>query len=1119
MKQKLLNLIMITSRYGFYSMVLQFIFLNAALANDLLAQKNVSVKAIEINMDLRGASLKKAFAEIEKVTNLNFSYDEKILDPSVRVSFNKKGYVSDLLLEISSKAKLHFKQINQNIHVRPLADNKVEQIEVIIQEVNITGRVTTLDGDGLPGVSVVVEGASIGTLTDINGNYQLTAPDNAVLSFSSIGFLTEKIDVNNQSVINVTLIENITELNEVIVVGYGTVRKSDLTGSVSSVKAEQLTAYPAISGVQALQGRAAGVQITANNGEPGAAFKVRIRGGTSINASSDPIYVVDGFVGAVMPPPEDIQSIEILKDASATAIYGSRGANGVILVTTKRGQSGKARIEFNSSYTSQNEISRLDLLNAEQFIDYVQDARPTIQPMGADTDWQDEIFRTGGIQNHQLSVSGGTDNVNYYISGSYFDQEGVVIGSEYKRFSLTSNLDVKASDRLKLGMNLFVRSTDRDGVSTQEGSGGGNTTGVISGAFKFEPDQPVRDANGRFTIARLNDPHDNPYAVATERENSIIDTRIQANMYAEYQIVDNLSFRTTVGAATNNERNATYIPLTLNAGRNVGGEAGIDTRRRVNLLNENYLTYDKTIFGNHNLTLMGGYSYQYQMGEDVGADARGFGRDNFSYWNLGAGSTLMIPSSGYFDQTLKSYYSRLNYSIGDKYSLSLNARYDGSSNFSENNKWAFFPSGAFAWNMGNEQFMSNISQISNFKWRVSYGLTGNQAINSYQTLARLSNVLAVHDGEIVNAYRPTNVANNELKWETTTQLNLGLDIGLFQDRFNITADVYRMVTSDLLFNQSLPWYTGFANMTANIGQMENKGIELMLSAHILTGAFKWTTDFNISANRNQILKLPDGEDQLHSNGPGHFAGLGTTTISREGYPVGSFFGWIYDGVYQEGDEFLPGSGFEQAAGGEKFRDIDGTRDAEGELTGEPDGRLDANDRTIIGNPHPDFIWGWSNDFTWKNFDLNIFFQGSQGNDILSFTMMELDLLSGINNATTNALNRWTPENTNTDVPSAFNGRTRRTSTRFIYDGSFVRLKNISLGYNLPKAALDRMKINRLRIYVSAQNLLTFTKYEGYDPEVNYNSGGSGANSNRNLGLDYGSYPLAKGYTVGINVGF
>jgi TonB-linked SusC/RagA family outer membrane protein len=732
-------------------------------------------------------------------------------------------------------------------------------------------------------------------------------------------------------------------------------------------------------------------------------------------------------------------------------------------------------------------------------------------------DWQDEIFTNGGIQNYQLSMSGGTDAINYYISGAYFDQKGIIRNSSFDRLSLTSNFNFKINDKLKAGLNLFVRRSGRTGQRTQEGSGGANEAGVVGAALRFMPDLPIYKSDGSYTIASIGDPIDNPFAIATELQNESIADLVQGNAFLNYDIIKNLSFRTTLGVNTENERIADFIPTTLNQGRNVGGDAQLRSSRKTNVINENYLTYAKTFNDLHEVTLMGGYSVQKTQNADFSARGQSFITNAVSVWNLGGASVTQLPSSSLSETQIASYYARLNYSFNDKYLFTFNARYDGSSNFSKNNKWAFFPSGAFAWNMKNEKFMESINFVTSLKWRASYGITGNQAIAPYQTLARFSNTFTVINGVPVNAVRPTAVANDDLTWETTEQVDIGLDLGVLDNRINLTVDYYKMTTSDLLFGVPLPAYSGFTTQLQNIGKVENKGFEFTVSSINTTGAFKWTTDFNISANRNKVLELPGGNDILYGSNPGHLVGLGQTQILREGYPVGSFFGWIYDGVYQEGDTFIPGSGFEQAAGGERFRDIAGEKDANGNLTGNPDGLLNSDDRTIIGNPQPKFSWGFNNDFQYRNFDLNVFFQGTQGNDILSYTLLELETLSGPINSTNRALDRWTPENTSTDVPSRILTRPRRVTSRWVYDGSFVRLKNIALGYTVPQSLLTKVGVQRLRIYVSAQNIFTITDYKGFDPEVNYRSE-SGTDSNRNLGLDYGSYPNAKSYTVGLNIG-
>jgi TonB-linked SusC/RagA family outer membrane protein len=1128
MRLKVLRQIVTMSKFAFYALLLQCIFAGLLLAEDVRSQ-TTSINDIIVSVKMENVTLRELFKNLEKQTNFNFSYNQGVIDLNEKVSVSSRESLGDLLRYLSKETKLNFKRIDGNIYVSKRKALQASVTETfrsleLIQERTITGTVTSAeDNSALPGVSVLIKGTAAGTVTDIDGKYSLEVAEGSVLLFSYVGFISEEVQVGNQSVIDFVMTPDLTQLEEIVVIGYGAVKKSDLTGSVSSVKSAELTAYPSLGAVQALQGRAAGVQVTANNGEPGASYKVRIRGGTSINASSDPLYVVDGFVGGTLPPPEDIESMEILKDASATAIYGSRGANGVILVTTKRGKPGKAKIEYNGSYSIQHEINRLSLLNADQFVDYMQEFNPNFESRGSDTDWQGQIFQQGIINNHQLSIGGGSDNVNYYISGTYYDQEGLIVGSKYNRLSVTSNIEIKANDKLKFGANIFARRFNKDGVNTQEGSGGTSGTGVIASAFKFEPDLGVYNDDGSFTRATLNDPHDNPYAIATQNTDETLNDRLQSNFFGEYEFIEGLKLRVTVGASTSNERRGRYQPSTTNAGGGaINGIGRIDASKNTDIINENYLTYSRRLGDAHDLTVMAGYSYQKSVNEKWLARSTTFPTDGGLYWNLGGGSVYQQPGSETSEWEVASYYARVNYSLLDRYKLTFTTRYDGSSVFSEGNKWAFFPSGAVAWNLKEEQFLQGVDVLSMAKIRASYGITGNRAIGPYGTLSALtSNLVSVQGGKVVNAVAPLQPANSKLKWETTAQFNIGADISFLEDRIGLIVDYYTMTTSDLLFGASLPEYSGYLNLTpiTNFGKVKNSGLEFSIDSKNLVGAFKWDMNFNISANRNEIVELPDdGQDQPYGSGPGHMVGVGSTQILRVGEPVGAFYGWIYDGVYQEGDDFIPGGSFEQEAGGEKFRDIDGTKDDEGELTGQPDGQLNNDDRTILGNPHPDFIWGWNNTFTFKGFDLNVFFQASQGNDIFSYTLMELNLLNGSNNATTDVLNRWTPSNTDTDIPRANGSRSRRSSSRFIYDGSFVRLKNLSLGYNLPASVLDKLKVQKLRLYVSAQNLLTITDYPGYDPEVNYKTN-SGANGNKNLGLDYGSYPNAKSVTFGVSLGF
>lgn len=1101
-------------------------YAHASLGQDIL-DKKVSINA-------QSADMRKVLNDIEKQTAVKFVFSNNTIKAANKITFNASAErLSFVLAKLFTPLSISYEvlgarillvkaEVSSSISAEPefLQPGK-PTLPVQLALFTVNGKVVDEKNEALVGANIALEGTSKGTTTDLNGDFRLELEDgekNGTLIVSYVGFEKQSVAIEGRTTVNVILQES-GQLNEVIVVGYGTVKKSDLTGSVSSVKAEQIAAYPAAGLTQALQGRAPGVQIQANNGDPGASFKIRIRGSSSINASSDPIFVIDGFVGGQLPPPEDIESIEVLKDASATAIYGSRGANGVIMVTTKKGKAGKSRVELNTSYSSQEEINRLQLLNADQYTAYMKEILPNYVSPGGNTDWQDAIFKPGAIQNHQLSFSGGNQAVKYYVSGSLFDQKGIIIGTNFKRYSLTNNLSFKVNEKVQIDLNVLAQSAARTGTRTQEGSGGANSAGAVSSAFKFMPNQNIYNKDGSYTIALQGDPIDNPFAIVKELQDESVTDRLQANFSADFQLLKSLKFRTTLGAATSNQRAGFFEPTTLNQGKSTGGDASLNGNKTLNIINENYLNYSQTIGRNHDINVLAGYSFQQNRFESWGARSQSFITNAVEFWNLGSGAVTQASSSGLSESQLESYFSRVNYGFKNKYLLTLNARYDGSSNFSKNFKWAFFPSGAVAWNIMNEGFMENVKFFNTWKLRASYGLTGNQAINPYQTLATFTSVLAVINGKQVNAVRPNTVANENLTWESTAQFDIGTDVSFLKNRFNLTVDYYERTTRDLLFSVPLPQYSGYQTQLKNVGKVINKGIEFGLNSKILVGAFKWSLDLNISTNHNEVLELPNNNDIQYGAGPGHMIGLGNTQILRVGYPIGSFYGWVYDGVYQAGDNFLPGGGFERVAGGEKYQDINGKKDASGKLTGEPDGQLNADDRMIIGNPNPDFIWGINSDFKWKSFDLNVFFQGTQGNDLLSFTLLEIESMSSPYNATIKALDRWTSTNTNTNIPVRSIARTQRVSTRWVYDGSYARLKNIALGYNVPLGGNSKKYIQKIRVYVSAQNILTFTSYPGYDPEVNYGSSGSGANSNRNLGLDYGSYPNAKSYTLGLNIGF
>jgi len=1069
------------------------------------------------NLHYENVTIKEVLNEIKSQSNLQFFYSNDDFDINRKVNVRvSDASIEDVLNQILREMGVSYK-ISDNVVIISRSDVKWS-FGKNQQSFGVKGKVTDENGVPLPGVTVVVKGTVRGTITEVNGHYSL--PDikaNDILVFSFVGMRSREIEVLGKTSVDVVLEEETVGIEEVVAIGYGTMKKSDLTGSVASVSATDLAAYPALGATQAIQGRASGVMVTSKNGEPGTEPRVRIRGGTSINASSDPLYVVDGFAGGTVPAPEDIQSIEILKDASATAIYGSRGANGVVLVTTKSGIAGKTRVELNTSYSVQEIGKTLDMLNGQEFAElmndmYVNDGLTTVpypdpQQYGKGTDWQDEIFRTGILQNYQLSVSGGKENIKFYTSANYYGNKGSIINSDFNRISGLTNLDISVNDHIKLGTKMnFIRTT-RDGLRTQEASGSTTGTGVIMAALKFEPVQGIYNEDGSYTRHKIGDPHDNPVAIAKEREDNTVADVFQGNSYAEIDLLKNLIFRSTFGVQIYNSRNGQYVPKTLTGGEIYGGIGSISSNKNTVLLNENYLTYNKELNELNKLSLMAGYSYQSYRSEYWNASNRNFISDSFSFWNLGGGSNYQSASSSLTEWELASFYGRFNYNFANKYLLTFTGRYDGSSRFGANNKWAFFPSGALAWNVKEESFLKDVSELSHMKVRVSYGLTGNTEIGSYKSLALFTPSTTIQDGSTVNAVIPYTVANDNLTWESTAQSDFGIDIGLFDERLIFTADYYYKKTSDLLYNVPLPEYSGFSTSLQNIGSVENKGWEFALTTVNSNTAIKWNTNFNISFNRNKILKLAGG-DVLYMTVPGHINST-YSQILREGEVVGAFYGWVTDGIYQQGDDFSAEAG--KVPGNIKYRDVNG-RDTNGKLDGKPDGVVNSDDRIIIGNPHPDFIFGFNNEFSYKNFDLNIFFQGSVGNDMLNYTRLELDRLAGYNNATKDALRRWTPTNTDTDVPMASGANKAEVSTRWVEDGSYIRLKNLSLGYNVQGNILKRCHLSKFRVYVSAQNLITITKYTGYDPEVSY------SDSNTNVGLDYGSYPNVKSLTIGVNIG-
>lgn len=986
----------------------------------------------------------------------------------------------------------------------------------------LQGRVTDAGTkEPLAGATVQIEGVTHSVKTDAKGSFNFVTgqrfPYTLLVSF--VGYKTNRIVVET-SPAEIELQPEVSNLEDVVVIGYGVAKRKDLTGSVASVPAA-LRSQPVSSPDKLLQGAVPGVQVTQSGGQPGSSVSIRVRGGTSINAGNEPLYVIDGFPvyngdesvdagvasGEKINPlsninPSDIESIEVLKDASATAIYGSRGANGVVLITTRRAKNNQSSVNYDAYYGVQSVIRKLPLLNAEEWGALKNDARADagktplysaeeLKALGKGTDWQEEAFRTAPITSHNLSVSTGSENSRLLISGNYFKQDGVIINTGFERYSGRINVEHDFNDKFKVGAFLTGSATD---AKLAPG-------GVVEGLLEMPPTIAVRDAEGNFVlVSNFETAIGNPINTLYNQTNQSKTRRFLLNGFGEYRIIKGLTAKVLIGTDIINNKQNRYLPSTVFEGL-PAGKASIGSLGTTNWLNENTLTYKGNIGSDHAFDIVVGNTQQQSITEVFSAGSSNFVNDAFTYNNLGAGTVLLAPGSLYSKWTLKSYLGRVNYGFRDKYLFTVTVRSDGSSRFGNNNKWGTFPSAAFAWNAGDEKFIAAVKPISSLKLRISAGLTGNQEISTYRSLARLSYYRYNFEDRLVGGFAPSSYENPNLSWEKTAQYNLGIDLGLFANRISLTTDIYYKKTNDLLLEVPLPFSSGIESAFQNYGSIENKGIELALRTENFTGKFKWTTHFIFSANRNKVLSLGPGVTEFIPINPSNT--VRTSEIVRVGEPLGNFFMYVTDGLFQEGDDFSLSPTQNTRAGSQKYKDING----DGQIT-------QAGDVTIVGNSQPKFLGGFSNNFKYENFDLNIFFQSSYGNKIFNNTRALLEIGSGFTGTSAVLKNRWTPANTNTDVHRAIEDPSPTLSDRFVEDGSYLRLKNITLGYTLPLAVARSIKLKNLRIYVSAQNLITWTNYTGFDPEVSRN--GQLALSS---GFDFGGYPGTKTITGGLSVTF
>ncbi|OOG18977.1 hypothetical protein BWD42_03200 [Sphingobacterium sp. CZ-UAM] len=979
---------------------------------------------------------------------------------------------------------------------------------------------TVIDGttkEPIEGVTIQLEAVTHSVKTDRNGKFQFVTgqklPFTLILTF--VGYQKKRVVVNTSPAV-IELSPSSEDLEEVVVVGYGTQKRRDLTGAVASLP-ENLLKQPVSSLDQTLKGGIAGVQVTQTSGQPGGGVSIRIRGGASIQGGNEPLYVIDGFpvynqtestgVGSGTPVnplasinPADIESIEVLKDAAATAIYGSRGANGVILVTTKKGKAGHVQLNYDGSIGTQTVLKKIDVLKARDFAilrnDALYDANPSLGPnqyrkqseldqLGEGTDWQKAAFRTGRIQNHQLSLSGGAEKVQYFLGANYFDQEGVILNTDFRRLGFRSNINANPFDRLQVGANLSINKTNAQIAPA----------GIVNALLIMPPTATIYEPNGTYTLRNpFENIFANPIATLKETTNTSNGLRVLGTSFAQYRILQGLQAKVLFGVDLNNRDDKFYLPSYIYEGAGSKGEASLGNLNGNSWLNENTLTYTGVI-GQHNFNALLGFTQQENKNEVFSAGAQNFVTDDLLFNSLQSGSTLTRPSSDTYNWVLHSYLARVNYNYSNKYYVSASIRRDGSSRFGANNKWGNFPSLAFSWRIINEPFFKQaFPAIDDFKIRTSFGTTGNQEIGQYQSLSTLYSLNYLFGNNVVTGFASQRVPNKNLGWETTFQYDAGFDLSLLKNRLQFTADYYYKKTKDLLLNVEIPWTSGYATSLQNFGSVSNQGLEFGLKSKNLQGNFSWNTDLNISFNRNKVLTIGEGATSYIT---GNY-------IIKVGEPLGTFYGTVIDGILQLGEESSKGvltGNANPKAGDRVYKDING----DGQFT-------TANDRTIIGNAQPDFIFGISNTLSYKGFDLSFLIQGTVGNDLLNINRQNLEMFTGQQNASIDALKRWTTSNPSQLYPRAKLDPAPVFSNQFVESGSFARLKSLQFGYNFPKEWLKNAHITNLNLYLAAQNLLTWTNYRGFDPEVT-------SGSNVQIGTDAGIYPAAKSISIGLSLTF
>lgn len=1101
-----------------------------------LFNASASLKAQRLTIKKGYLTLPQVFKEIRKQTLYNVIWSPEKIDEktAIGVSFQDAA-LEEVLRSVLHTQSLDYVIKNKTIVIhyskkQPVVGNGIADTVKVV-----TGKVTDVRGMAIPGISIKIKNGNNAVTTNTDGHYSIKVREDAVLIFSYLGYKTQEINVAGKNRINVQLQEEIQQLSDVVVVGYGIQKRKDLTSAVSSVKGEDIQNLPVATAQSLIQGRASGVQVVQNSGAPGSAVTVRIRGTTSINAGNDPLYIVDGvpvesgtlnslsFSGSQTSAlsainADDIESMEVLKDAGALAIYGSRGANGVILITTKHGKAGGTSYSLNyyTGWQKDNEKTRVKLLDNQQAIELIQEGRansltdavtslygfllPAPDGTLSNTNWQDALFRTAPISNYELSIRGGENKLKFALSGGFLDQQGIIIQSGYTRGTGRVNLDYDASKKLKFGTNLSISRYNNQRVSTEDGA-----ISILQVALKKSPSMPVYNPDGTFF---LNDVSGfiNPVAFANKvkYENQV--SSVVGNIYGEYAIIKDLTLRTTFGLNYASVLDAVFQPS--DAMRNGVATGAAFSSSIDGWINENTLNYIRS-FGKHRLTGIVGYSQQERSSSAITARGTNYATNNI--FTLNAAVLPTEASSNTSSYGLSSAFGRIGYIYNDKYYIEATARRDGSSRFGGNKKYAIFPAGSIAWRVANEEFWDKSWWLDDLKFRGSIGKTGNQTIGDFVAQGQYA-TNGGYGGQS-GVYLST-IPNPDLTWETTLQYNAGIDLAFLSGRITLNIDAYLKKTSNLLLDVPVPNTSGFSFILQNVGATENKGLEFNLSTeNIKRTNFSWSSNFNVSLNRNKVTQLYGGAAEIiNTIGQGLTGSLQSFSILKVGEPIGSFYGWSQTGVYSKSSDNT--AGIRNASLGTNGYLFKGGDMIFGNYNGNT--TIDNDDRTIIGHALPKFTGGFSNSLKYKNFDFNILMTFSYGNDILNGTRYAAESATGFTGSKV-LLNRWRNEGDITTIPRASYSDpagNRRFSNRWLEDGSYLRAKSLSIGYQIPSRVIHKLNAKSCRIYATAQNLFTLTHYTGYDPEA------SSFNSRvTEIGIDQGTYPQYRAYTLGLNVGF